>query len=1058
MGMRWVAVCALLVACSDPPSAPRVTRTEQAIDGMPVYHRARRELRDGNGRVVMATERRLDPRTPRTPNVFVDDEPRAIAKAAAGAFVERARARKFWVPYANKLVAAWVVEAYTSDPFSTVSDLVRVVIAGDGRVLSRESLVADSTFTYRVYAETGGEQRPYDSPFGDTVPHPTGLPDNQAYSYVPPQDVTISGGLNSADDPWLPADATSTRGNNIDAYVDIVAPSGLDDGDFRATAVGTTFPYSYDPNDGPLADTEQQMAAVTSLFYTLNWLHDFWYDAGFDEAAGNAQASNYGRGGMEQDAMLAEAQDNALDGSRNNANMSTPDDGMPPRMQVFLWNGKDDRELALSPSGRTPSIGVASFGPREFDLDGAIVLGQDSTGANPNDGCEPFTNDVAGKLVLVDRGNCTYKTKTTNAQNGSALAVIIANNVEADNPPSMGDDPNLADPLIPSVSITQPEGATIKAELGSAVTASLARSVGVDLDGSLDSTLVAHEFGHYLHHRLSVCDNAMCRAMSEGWGDFVALLLLAREDDNLRGAYPFSVYPTQGYPIDPMYFGIRRAPYSVDPSINALSFRHMSRGEPLPTHPMRPSASGNNEIHNAGEVWTAALWEAYVALQEAAPADQSFLAVRTKMARYIVTGLQLAPEEASPLEVRDAILAAALAASRTDYEVILAAFARRGFGSCAISAPPASVTFNGIVESTIVSGNPQMSTYSIDDACDGDGIIDTGETATFKLKVTNQGHSALTDATIVATSQIPGVTVLTPALHRDSIDIFESLDLDVRVALDAGIGDAIEGDVMLQVTSAGGCVETVSIPIAQRLNVDDVQDGSATDRFDAFLSYWEPWVIAWRHERPTPLNGIWHGDDLALASDTRLTSPELTVADDKPLTISFDHRYQFEQADDTNWDGAVVEYSLDGETWVDVVELADPSYSGVISNRSGNELGDRPGYVGTNAAWPEYERVTLELGDVLRGKPFRLRFRIGTDSGTGAHGWDIDNVAFSGIVGTPFPIQVSDDGVCDPTKDDPILTGGGGCCQTGPAGGAGNAALSLVLLVLLGRRRTRARA
>ena len=155
-----------------------MTRTDQAIDGMPVYHRARRELRDGSGRVVMATERRFDPRMPRTPNVFVDDEPRAIAKAGAGAFVERARARKFWVPHANKLVAAWVVEAYTSDPFSTVGDLVRVVIAGVGRVLSRESLVADSTFTYRVYAETGGEQRPFDGPFGVTVAHPTGMADN----------------------------------------------------------------------------------------------------------------------------------------------------------------------------------------------------------------------------------------------------------------------------------------------------------------------------------------------------------------------------------------------------------------------------------------------------------------------------------------------------------------------------------------------------------------------------------------------------------------------------------------------------------------------------------------------------------------------------------------------------------------------------------------------------------------------------------------------------------------------------------------------------------------
>ena len=46
------------------------------------------------------------------------------------------------------------------------------------------------------------------------------------------------------------------------------------------------------------------------------------------------------------------------------------------------------------------------------------------------------------------------------------------------------------------------------------------RPMGVELDGTLDSTLIAHEYGHYLHHRLSLCGNAICRAMREGWGDF----------------------------------------------------------------------------------------------------------------------------------------------------------------------------------------------------------------------------------------------------------------------------------------------------------------------------------------------------------------------------------------------------------------------------------------------------------------------------------------------------------------------------------------------------------
>src|SRR5262249_38143235 len=61
---------------------------------------------------------------------------------------------------------------------------------------------------------------------------------------------------------------------------------------------------------------------------------DWYYDAGFDEASGNAQTSNYGRGGIENDNIHAEAQDF---GDLSNANMSTPADGAHPRMQMYVF-------------------------------------------------------------------------------------------------------------------------------------------------------------------------------------------------------------------------------------------------------------------------------------------------------------------------------------------------------------------------------------------------------------------------------------------------------------------------------------------------------------------------------------------------------------------------------------------------------------------------------------------------------------------------------------------------------------------------------------------------
>ena len=64
-------------------------------------------------------------------------------------------------------------------------------------------------------------------------------------------------------------------------------------------------------------------------------MHDVQYLYGFDEAAGNFQVSNFGRGGLGGDAVRAEAQDGS---GIDNANFTTTVDGAPPRIQMYLWD------------------------------------------------------------------------------------------------------------------------------------------------------------------------------------------------------------------------------------------------------------------------------------------------------------------------------------------------------------------------------------------------------------------------------------------------------------------------------------------------------------------------------------------------------------------------------------------------------------------------------------------------------------------------------------------------------------------------------------------------
>ena len=291
-------------------------------------------------------------------------------------------------------------------------------------------------------------------------------------------------------DPWLPAGATETRGNHVDAYTDINSPDGFGGADFRATTTAAgLFDRVYDPTRSPLASNAQQMAAITSLFYTMNWLHDDWYDAGFTEAAGNGQTSNYGRGGVEGDALLAEDQDDANGGSRNNANMSTPEDGMAPRMQVYLWTGADDRRLTLQPSDTTPATRApTAYGPRAYDLTATVVAAQDGTGASADDGCEPLTTSVTGQIALVNRGNCSGELKAANAQAAGAVAVIIAHNTAGSPAPGLPDDANVTTPItIPVMSIGNVDGVALRTALaGGPVTATMHRALAPEIDGAVD--------------------------------------------------------------------------------------------------------------------------------------------------------------------------------------------------------------------------------------------------------------------------------------------------------------------------------------------------------------------------------------------------------------------------------------------------------------------------------------------------------------------------------------------------------------------------------------------
>ena len=211
------------------------------------------------------------------------------------------------------------------------------------------------------------------------------------------------------------------------------------------------------------------------------------------------------------------------------------------------------------------------------------------------------------------------------------------------------------------------------------------------------------EMGHYITNRLignaNGLTNVQGQAMGEGWGDFFAISMTSQAtDDFAKGVFAVGgwtdVTPTFN---NNYYFSIRRYPYSADMKKNPLTFKHIGNNVVLPAGPpINSSASGNNEVHNAGEVWCSMLWEVFVNLV----AKHGHVAGEKRMLAYVIGGLKLTPIRPTYTQARDGIISAVSALDAGDLPQVKAGFAKRGMGSGAVSPPSNSSSLAGVVESS----------------------------------------------------------------------------------------------------------------------------------------------------------------------------------------------------------------------------------------------------------------------------------------------------------------------------------------------------------------------
>ncbi len=901
-----------------------------------------------------------------------------------------------------------------------------VISAIDGQLLFRKNLTEKDAFTYRVWADTSGDNVPFDGPQGKIGPYPTAGLSGYNAPFVPMNDVTLQNSPFSKNDPWLPAGAVETTGNNVDAYADIQSGDGFTpaSADFRpqVTAPGQ-FLYTFDPNALPNT-TPQRSAAITQLFFDNNFLHDWFYDSGFDETAGNAQTNNFGRGGLGGDNILAEAQDFS---GRNNANMNTPADGGRPRMQMYVFSGLAYSE-ALSPAAAAGvrSAGTWQSGPQSFDYTGNVFIPAQF-------GCTAADyTGVTGKIALVnfEGGTCSFGTKRNTAIAAGATGFIL---VYLSSQPNTGVNVTGAGAgATPLLTMTWNGAAAIKTAITNGDTVSLRMFRAPDSDGTIDNQIVSHEWGHYISNRLIAnsagLTNNQGRSMGEGWGDFVALMMTVREGDDLKpanaefsGAYGLAAYATGHHPLlESYWFGIRRVTYSTDMTKNALTFKHISDASALPnTAPLLPNGVANSEVHNSGEIWTTLLWECYASLLRDT-GRLTFAEAQDRMKGYLVASLKMTPASPTFLEARDAVLAAAYASDPVDGDLFAQAFAKRGAGVNAIAPDRFSDNHSGVVESYEIGSNLSFVNASFADdlvSCDSDGYLDNNEKGTLTVTLKNNGSQALSNTVATVTSSNAGVNF--PAGNVINFSSSDPLDQVTATVVVEGKGlSGIQASdytiTFSDANSANGLSGTAHH--YAKLNVDEAP---ATSKNEDFESKAPAWTTAFN---PTlPNFGPWkrsnvgadyvmHGDNYGSSSDQYLISPAMNVSAAGNFVISFLHRHSFEAP---NWDGGRLEITTNGGASWAPIGTTPAFYNGtILAANPANVLTGQPGFIGQNVGYPNFITSTLDLGTTYQGQTVQIRFRLASDGAAGAAGWDVASFNVTGIDNTPFTTLVADPGPC----------------------------------------------
>ncbi len=539
-----------------------------------------------------------------------------------------------------------------------------------------------------------------------------------------------------------------------------------------------------------------------------------------------------------------------------------------------------------------------------------------------------------------------------------------------------------------------------------------------DRGGALDADIVLHELTHGLSNRLignaAGLTTTMSGAMGEGWSDFYARAVLSTADESTSGIYStggWATYLLSPSFTDNYYYGIRRFPYAVKTAIGSNSKPHnpltfadidpaqmnLTDGAYVP-NPLFAAGSAF-EVHNAGEVWASALFEVRARLIN----RLGFAVGNDRVLQIVTDGMKLSPLNPTFIQGRDAILAAAAAlpsdATATVADV-WAGFAARGMGFSASVVNAASGT---VIEAFDTPGVSKLKSMLVSESIPN-GRLDPTEVVGVSFCLTNNGGA--TSGSVTGSLQATG-GVLSPS-GSQSFGTIAPAAVTCRTftfTVDALCGNSVTAT--LQVTEPSQPTKDFTFPMTVGSPVI-----IATQNFDgvaapALPSGWTTSTLVGTANlfvttttlpsgvtaQDTTPNAVFAGDP-ASVSDNVLVSPNFAIPA-AATQLSFKQVYAFEAGASVGYDGGVLEISIAGGAWADIMAAGGSfsigGYNRTISSCCGSPIAGRQAWSSASSG-----RITtvVNLPPSAQGQLASFRWRMASDSSVASTGWWIDSVRF----------------------------------------------------------------